>query len=217
MFSSFALDAFVASACIVTISHKLLADFICEMWSFPRREAGSVCSQTHHFPWHAMFWLMAPHYQRSRDATLDVYKLLSLEVDGARTEARPSVRRQLISCPAPATVAGFSQESSSEFWETHQRANSCDSTWTWWKLFLSPLSLFLSSSRVTLSDCRGPGSPAICIHIISGFNWYKKARILRRHCRPFSLCRLSVDVYEHVCRVGCVRSGGVAACVHFCF
>lgn len=85
--SSIALDVFVAPACIITVCHKPLAVFICEIWSFPRRETGSVCSQTHHFPWHAMFWLMAPHYQRSRDATLDVYKLLSLEVDGARTEA----------------------------------------------------------------------------------------------------------------------------------
>lgn len=123
---------------------------------------------------------------------------------------RPSVRRQLISCPGPATVAGFSQESSSEFWETHQHANSCDLTWTWWKLFLSPLSLFLSSSRVTLSDCRGPGSLDLQPSVLTSF-WGltdKKTRRLRDRRHRFSLCRLSVDVYEHMCRVGCVRRGG---------
>lgn len=54
-----------------------------------------------------------------------------------------SVRQQLISCPGSSRVAGLSQERASEFWETHQSGNSCNSTSTWWKLFLSSLCLFL--------------------------------------------------------------------------
>lgn len=113
-----------------------------------------------------------------------------------------SVRRWLISCPRPAQVASFSQESNSEFWETHQHGNSCDSAWTWWKLFLFLSSLFLPSSRALCQPV-----PPVCGALLSnpyvrtsfrGLAEYKRTFRLGDHRHVFPLSVSMCAVYEGI-------------------
>lgn len=108
-----------------------------------------------------------------------------------KNSSRMSVRRWLISCPHPAEVASFSQESSSEFWETHQHGNSCDSAWTWWNCFLFLFSLFLPSSQALCQPvppvCRALLSNPYVLTSFRGFTEYKRTFRLRNHRHVFSL------------------------------
>lgn len=165
-------SVFITPASIAINQNKLLVALFVK-YKKPRSHRTEISSaqvsraQTSSFRRHAMFWLMAPHFQRSQDAHLQVaFPLCHIWSWWCENGGRPSVRRQLISCPGPARVAALSQESSSEFWETHQHGNSCDSTWTWWKLFLFLLSLYFSLYLMSVCPTRTPG-PWISIHLYS--------------------------------------------------